>query len=378
MIRLDSADKPMNRAWLESAGGFAWWYAEILDEEGNGLVLIWSFGLPFLPGYLSAARRGLAELPKARPSLNLAVYQRGEPAFYVLHEFRPEDVSWDGASHWRFGETWIDVEEEEDGTQHLDVHLDCPLRGTQERATGRIRLAGPLVRLSEGAAGLSLGQSEHCWTPVAAPAFGTALLQLDGGRRVQVAGRAYHDRNGSAHGLHDLGIGLWVWGHVSLPEGERIFYLLWPEGQAEPEVAGFTIDRRGQIAPLTGLAHRLEGASTTFYGMPSWERIALTLEGAPWLSLRPLHTVDSGPFYVRALAEVEAGGVTRMGSMEVIDPARIDLDRHRFLVRMRVASDRQANSIWLPLFQGSREGRVARLFQSLTRARPADQRQEEL
>jgi hypothetical protein len=71
-----------------------------------------------------------------------------------------------------------------------------------------------------------------------------------------------------------------------------------------------------------------------------------------------------------------SGAITRLGSAEVIDPSRIDLDRHRPLVRMRVATDLQRNSIWLPLFQGSRHGRVARLFQSLTQGRTPARHQE--
>ena len=51
MLSLTSPDTPLDRTLLDVAGGFAWWYLDLVDERGDGLVLIWSFGLPFLPGY---------------------------------------------------------------------------------------------------------------------------------------------------------------------------------------------------------------------------------------------------------------------------------------------------------------------------------------
>lgn len=380
MIQLDSAARPMNAAWLQAHGGFAWWYLEILDEAGDGLVLIWSFGLPFLPGYIAASRQGQPQQPQARPSLNLAVYEKGEPVFYVLHEFRPEDCTWDGGHRWTFGDTEIEASQGADGERSLEVRLDCPLRGARERVQGRIRASGPLVHLPQADQGLALGDTDHSWAPIAAPAFGTALLSLEGGRRFKVAGRAYHDRNGSSRGLHQLGIDLWFWGHVALPEGERIFYILWPEEQPlEPVCAGFEVSGQGQLRVLDDLAPRLEGRHKTFYGMTTWESVHLERQGQPWVSLTPRHLIDNGPFYLRYLMDVQAHGSQagpRVGSAEVIDPSRIDLDRHRPLVRMRVATDMQRNSIWLPLFQGSRQGRVARLFQSLTRGRAPVHHQE--
>ena len=60
---------------LTAPGGFVWWYLDLTDGAGNGVVLIWSFGLPFLPGYADAARKGQGQSPASRPSLNVAVYK---------------------------------------------------------------------------------------------------------------------------------------------------------------------------------------------------------------------------------------------------------------------------------------------------------------
>ena len=50
MLQLDDPHRPADRDLLASPGGFAWWYVDALDEQGNGIVCIWSWGLPFLPG----------------------------------------------------------------------------------------------------------------------------------------------------------------------------------------------------------------------------------------------------------------------------------------------------------------------------------------
>ena len=84
MIVLDHPNAPICSSVIHQPGGFAWWYAELLDDKGNGMVLIWSFGLPFLPGYKSANDSGKPETPLSRPSLNVALYEAGEPSFYLL------------------------------------------------------------------------------------------------------------------------------------------------------------------------------------------------------------------------------------------------------------------------------------------------------
>ena len=86
LVARDDPTTPMPRTLLDARGGFAWWYVDLVDEAGNGVVVIWSFGLPFLPGYASASRAGKGERAGDRPSLNVAVYVRGELAAYVLEE----------------------------------------------------------------------------------------------------------------------------------------------------------------------------------------------------------------------------------------------------------------------------------------------------
>ena len=74
--------------------------------------------------------------------------------------------------------------------------------------------------------------------------------------------------------------------------------------------------------------------------------------------------VDSGPFYMRFITRGSVdGGEEATGIGELIRPDRVDLGRHRPLVRMRVHDVREGdNSMWLPLFTGPKRGRIRRLM----------------
>jgi len=373
MIRFDDARRPAPTGPMESPGGFVWWYLELLDQDRNGLVLIWSFGLPFLPGYVSKARRGQGDTPRSRPSLNLAVYEGGEPSFYLLREFEPEEAEWDGAFAWRFGDTHIEGSFSPDGSfRTTTVSLDCPVEDAGVRVVGTITAEGPVPR---GLTGIDLDfGAPHDWTPVAAPAHGHAVLSLGDGPAFTVSGEAYHDRNASPNGLHDLGIDHWAWGHTRDMRGhDRIFYILWPEEDADtPSAFGIDIAPDG-LSKVVRLDARLERPRRTFYGMATWDQVTLfdtdSDVALPWMSmsLAARDRVDNGPFYLRYLPTVSVGGqpAPTPGSLELIRPSRIDMDRHRFLVNMRVARPRK-NSMWLPLFQGQRQTRLSRLARRFT------------
>ena len=94
LIHWADPHQPFDRSVLDSAGGFVWWYCDHVDEQGNGFVCIWSFGLPFLPDLLSEAREGRPVPPRRRPSVNLALYERGKPVFYLLQEYPEQAARW--------------------------------------------------------------------------------------------------------------------------------------------------------------------------------------------------------------------------------------------------------------------------------------------
>jgi len=364
MLELGSPQKDPPQSVLDAPGGFLWWYAELLDRDAsNGLVVVWSFGLPFLPGYASADRAGRATTPRTRPSLNIVAYRDGREDLYVLHEFAKERAEWDGAGRWRFGDSSISLVEDR-GERILELDLDCAFPGSDDRLQGRLRLAGRATHVADSGHGAQgFARSEHAWSPLMGPSFGTASIRAGDRYRFQVAGRGYFDRNHSTQALHRLGIARWLWGHFPLEDRERIFYVMWPAHGGPAEIRGFDVDGDGRITVKDDLVAHIPPDRTTLYGMPWWPTITLDDENGPWLKLHLEHRVDDGPFYLRFIANAEAQGQRGRGSCEVIVPDRIDLARHRPFVNMRVSSDGEAPSMWAPLFSGPRRGRVHRLVQ---------------
>ncbi|MFT4703993.1 MAG: carotenoid 1,2-hydratase [Bradymonadia bacterium] len=350
-------------ALLAHAGGFAWWYAELRDEAGNGAVLIWSWALPFLPGLASAARQGEPQVIGSRPSVNLAVYREGKRDAYWLEEVEPADATWDGAGHWSFGDSVITLIDETDPAgvvrSHLEARLSLRTPGASARLDATLKLSGPAARIDAGA-----WDTKHVWTPLTGPSSATFDGQC-GELSWSIDGPAYLDRNHGTAMLDELGIDTWLWGHGVFGDEQRIAYILMPEGGGEPTAFGVSIDSSGNATIASGLHAELERPKTSRYGMPWWPEWTVATDDGAWLTIRNEPCVDSGPFYLRYLATAtRPDGQTAIGSSEVIRPRRIDLAYHRPLVRMRVGHRTQPTSVWLPLFSGPRAGRVGRLLAS--------------
>lgn len=360
LITIAPPGRRLDERLLEAEGGFLWWYLDLVDEHGDGLVLIWSFGLPFLPGYADAARRGCAPVAGARPSLNLSMYRGGELDFYLLREFDRERVRWiPEEDRWRFGATDI-RREMGDERVRVRVDLDCAVGGCAERISGAITFDG-VRRNASDPESVEAEHSAHDWSPQTGPASARARLR-QGARRWEFSGRGYHDRNGGADPLGELGVDVWIWGRAPLPGRELIYYILWGDRDQEPVCVGMTIDEDGATEVIDDLAVRRSGRRRNLGGLTWWEELALSRGGAQWVDVRHQRAVDSGPFYMRYLTEVSTGGPSKVvGIGELCQPDRVDLKRHRPLVRMRVDAAGDENSMWLPLFCGPKEGRLGRL-----------------
>ncbi|MCC6873127.1 MAG: hypothetical protein IT378_02370 [Sandaracinaceae bacterium] len=359
MIQLSPAG-PLAPALLDAPGGFAWWYADLLDAHGNGVVVIWAFGLPFLPGYQSAARRGIAPAARARPSIYVTVYREHVEELYLLQELGPDACSWqpgpDG-DRWRFDASSIASTIHGD-RRALRIDLDAPLPGGG-RVHGRIELEGP-ARAGEGT---TRGRSPHDWAPLLGPSHGGADLTI-AGQPFSMRGRGYHDRNGSAVHLDGLGIEHWIWGRVPADDRELVYYLLWPKGGAPPRAIGLEIDAHGRTTHRDELRVTLRGRRLARFGMPYWKRVEIHDTQGRWLRLRHPHRLDDGPFYLRFATRAEHRGGTSLGSAELCRPGRVDLAPIRPFVRMKV-STLETPSRWLPLLAGPRRGRVQRLVREI-------------
>lgn len=363
MIEVGAPQDGVAPELLRAPGGFAWWYVDVVTPSGDGVVLIWSYGLPFLPGYAAAARRGAPQLPEDRPSVNLVVYRGGAPTFYLLQEHpagsapvRGDFTREQQIAGCRF------TRRTGAGRLVLEAVLDCAVPGMRERLTGTIRVEGVARAADDAGAPVD---APHVWTPLTGPATGEATLDLGGRPLLRLQGRAYHDRNAGGVPLHALGIDRWMWGRVPLAERERIYYLLWPQGAspgAAPLALGIEIGASGATRRVP-LSVALRPSRRALAGLRWPESVALHDGGQPWMEVRHRAVADDGPFYLRLLSDaVAANGERATGWSEIVHPDRVDGDAFRPLVRMKVHRADGPNSPWLPLFTGPREGRVGRLL----------------
>lgn len=353
---LNLSPEPETCDVLDLPGAFAWWYVDAVTPAGDGLVLIWSWGLPFLPGYGRDARGGRPVAARARPSINLCVYERGEPAFYLLYELPPDAASVTSGPdgwRWRFGDTEIHSVRE-GHTRRLRATIDLPVPAERARLRGTLELTGAAPDVPRIAAPTPC---EHHWTPLAVPATVDGSLRLGDTARWNIAGRGYHDMNRSAAPLHTLGIADWAWGRIARPGRDDIHYLLWPDDPAAKPVSLCLSARDdGSVTVFDADAVRPTELRRNRYGVSYHARFGLPAQGA---TARVERLVDEGPFYLRYLLRDPDSGACGWG--ERVRPAAIDTDWMRPLVKMRVHRPGE-DSAWLPLFSGPREGRVRRLL----------------
>lgn len=376
MIALCSADHAPDPAVLHSPGGFTWFYVDIVDERGLGATVIWSWGLPFLPGYAGAARSGRPELPITRPSVNVVIYEQGRERFYLLSELPPEQCEWsaDGRS-WRLGRStfrWTDTPAADGGapTRELLACLDLALP-TGGRATGELRIRGRLRRDPEGGsdAGGDDPAGAHHWTPMIAAATASLDLKTPAGR-LRVAGRGYHDRNSAGRPLHGLGIRSWWWGRLALPGRDLVFYQLMPtDTDAAPRDLVVELRADGSCRARENAGLRIGRLRRSTWGL-RWPTTASFRDpDGREVTVEISALLDNGPFYQRyqlhGRCVTDEGTDEGFGMGENVVPDRVDTSLLRPLVRMRVHRDGGPNSMWLPLFSGDSTGRWGRL---LTRA----------
>jgi hypothetical protein len=356
MISLTEAQTPLNRSLLAAPGGYAWWYMDLLGPEDQGCVLIWSFGLPFLPGRESAFRAGRPRPAAAEPSLNVAVYRRGRAVLYTLCTFAEQDAGWsdEGETVW-MGRNRL-VTKTVGGERVVEATLDLDLPDGRA-LTGSFQARGPQFQTPDG----FVGDPRHVWSPLLTACAGEASFDVGGEAFLRLGGRAYHDRNGCEVPLSGLGLRHWIWGRAAVGSEERIWYLLWPE-QGAPMAWGFEVRPDGSVSGLQDLNVVLRRPTAGWFGMPAWADIELqTGQERPWLRVAPRRVVDDGFFYLRWIVDVAGpDGVSGVGFGEAVRPGRVDRAWNRPLVNMAVHRTNGRNSPFLRLFAGAQRARSIR------------------
>ncbi len=326
---------------LGRAGAFDWWYLDLVDEAGNGAVVVASFGLPMIPLGLAERR---ATPPRRLPALALSVYEAGRPAHWVFRTFGEDEARWDGSVR-RFGDHRVAL-----GIGPERVTFEATLAGSSGHAAfeGTIRAEGP-VRRAPGAPTVA----PHEWCLLSATARGAVDLQVEG-RALRFDGTAYVDRNAGQAPLTDLGVTRWSWARLSFASGT----LVWYETPEESRVWWVRPD--GGVEVLPG-APRAVGARVGRYLLR--HAAAIEVPGPEGLLTVALdHAVEDGPFYRRFLVRAEAPGLgAGVGFAEWAAQGAMDRSPLLPLVRMAVDAG-PASSRWMPLLSGPPASRWRRFL----------------
>lgn len=364
MLTLTPPQRRLSPGFRETVSGFLWWYVDLRNDAGDGVVFIAGFGLPFLPPRSGSSS---SSTPRERPCVNLAVYRCGKQIWYALQELDEHacDVGSNDDEVYGFGGSVVRVLRKS-GRIDVSVDIDIEVVGVA-RATGRIEVAGA-ARSDDSVSVESASESgvvDHDWSPQTGVAQGRASLVLDG-LSFDIVGRGYHDRNGARRSLTDLGIERWAWGRFSSTSEEKIVYAL-RSTTGEDQVIGLTIDHDGRTTHHADLRLIVKKQRRSVFGVDIAHGVEVVAnDGSVFVGFSVDFVVERGPFYVRSFVR-HAGG---SGVFEQVWPGRIGLARHALLVEMRVArrAATASSSMWLPLFCGHASSRLARLW-SFWRAR---------
>jgi hypothetical protein len=152
---------------------------------------------------------------------------------------------------------------------------------------------------------------------------------------------------------------------VALPGRERIHYIVEPKDPNVPPITwSVTVLSDGELTLDQDLAISWEGGRRNRYGLGWHEHAKLDSEIHGHLDLTYESVVDEGPFYLRFLISGidPETGEHGCGVAETVVPDRIRIPWMNPLIRMRRHRVGGSNSIWVPLFCGSRRDRIARLL----------------
>ncbi|MCH2110573.1 MAG: hypothetical protein MK135_14720 [Polyangiaceae bacterium] len=338
------------QAALGARGGFAWWYLDHIDEQGNGFVLIWSFGLPFLPHSRKRPTAG------SRPSIALSLYRQGKCIWYTLQEFDPSQVSQpDVEGNLKIGDCSFQVERRETNTVGA-IRLRLAAAGEPSPLEGVIEFEGPSVPLEK-----SQTTEQHLWTPRVPRARVKAQFSQE---RLAEAfeGPGYFDGNASTVSLLDQKIARWDWARITFPDETLITYT--STSETDGAVVGGAWRTKGQEIEVPAADEQkleAEGKVRGFYRLDAPERLNLSW-GSDEYSIHYYRLIDDGPFYQRYwLKAVRNGSSAGEGIAEVVCPRRIDIAWQRPFVRMRTHAVQGGNSPFLPLFSGPLDKTWSRL-----------------
>ena len=348
---------------MQSIGSFTWWYVDLTDQEGNGLVLIWFVGLPFLPS------KSLDLKPKNNSGVTVSLYKRHRLDFYAFQTYAPDQIHIsEDQKEWRMGNSELKLVAEE-GSLLLTAHLELPFAGSDTPFTGDLKIEGYLRNAAP-----SMGSHEHpkhVWCPMMLQ--GKGLFEGQANAEITtLTGSAYMDRNQSEESLPQLGIEDWHWCRLSFPEETWVFYFLKGIDGKWLQWA-FCADADHNFTQVEVLKHEVKNIKRDRYGILWHQTHFFHVKSKPEpLQMELSPALERSPFYMRHMSNASLGAHQGQGIYERILPQKISQKWMQPLMAMRINEWHRNKSMWLALFEGPAKGKLKRLWNSWTHRKPTN------
>jgi carotenoid 1,2-hydratase len=279
-------------------GGYAWWYADVVSDDGaHALTVIAFIGSVFSPYYRRARRTGRAPA-LAHCALNVALYaaggrhwamtERGAGAVTCSADrfgIGPSHLLWDGSV--------------------LQIAVDEFTAPWRTRLRGTIVLRPSALHDAEHALDAA---GRHRWRPIAPCARADVVFDAPA---LAFSGPAYLDANRGDEPL-ETAFRRWDWSRAALAGGAVAVL--------------YDAERRDGSHAALALRFSLQGDAGSFEAPPrvalptsAWRMRRATRSSAP---ARVVRTLEDSPFYVRSLTQQ-----TLLGERCLAVHESLDLDR---------------------------------------------------
>ena len=362
MIKLIHRDDLFELNLMQTVGSFSWWYVDLVDFEGNGAVLIWFAGLPFLP------LKSLKKIPKNLSGLTVSVYRNHKLDFYAFQTYPPEFFSVNAdQTQWRVGDSHLKMSHHRDQVT-LTADLRISYAGSSEPFVGQLRVKGKSrITSPVQAAGTT---EDHVWSPMMLRGQGNLEYRW-AAHNDRIEGTAYFDRNQSERPLTQLGIRDWHWCRLSFPNETVVLYFL-QDHEGDWQRWAFAATDKNDFKTIPVIEHKANHAKKDRYGIRWNQKHEIYLKDREHsLEIELRSPVDRSPFYMRHLLKAKQGDDWAYGVYERVLPKKIPQQWMQPLIAMRINEWHRNKSIWLALFEGPKRGKVGRLFKSWTQSSSA-------
>ena len=368
-------------------GSYEWWYFDGISEDGDyQVVIIFYEGCPFSTRYIRSTEKdpeGEDAQAVRHPAISISLYHKGEPIFYCLSEYPPEQCSFDetqaevtvGENSFRFSKRETHGS---DGFGSYDLRINERLPSGDElkgiltfsgmdpnerlfsgngKAPGKVsdkvsgKVPGAMATASASASDTASKDDGpgHLWNLVMPRANMQCRINLLRNglivKELKFEGEGYHDHNLGSEPMKES-FRDWYWGRVHFPQGTLVYYIMNKNGKDGGKKQLVQDYRAWFISPdnrrllytmeLAGLKKR----STNGFLLRPARRLQFK-EKELEIEVRHKVVADSGPFYCRYISEAKLTHPalepqTTTGIAEYIRPDRIHRRLFWPLVHMRL------------------------------------------